>query len=52
MQTHNASIYHGVSCGRIVHAELKSTPPRAIRVGRQVKNVAVSPAGTIERRQA
>jgi hypothetical protein len=27
MQTHNASIYHCVTCGRIVHAELETTPP-------------------------
>jgi predicted RNA-binding Zn-ribbon protein involved in translation (DUF1610 family) len=26
MQTHNASIYHCVSCGRIMHAELESAP--------------------------
>lgn len=27
MKTHNASIYHCVSCGRVVHAELESTSP-------------------------
>lgn len=28
MKTHNASIYHCVSCGRIVHAELETEPPQ------------------------
>jgi hypothetical protein len=28
MKSHNASIYHCVSCGRIVHAELESRPPQ------------------------
>jgi DNA-directed RNA polymerase subunit RPC12/RpoP len=27
MKTHNASIYHCVTCGRIVHAELKAKAP-------------------------
>jgi hypothetical protein len=27
MKTHNASIYHCISCGRVVHAELKAKPP-------------------------
>jgi len=27
MKTHNATIYHCVSCGRVVHAELKAKPP-------------------------
>jgi hypothetical protein len=28
METHNASIYHCVSCGRVVHAELEAEPPQ------------------------
>jgi hypothetical protein len=27
MKTHNALIYHCVSCGRVVHADLKAKPP-------------------------
>lgn len=27
MKTHNAIVYHCVSCGRIEHAELESPPP-------------------------
>jgi DNA-directed RNA polymerase subunit RPC12/RpoP len=27
MKTHNATIYHCVTCGRVVHAELKTKPP-------------------------
>ena len=27
MKTHNASIYHCISCGRVVHAELEVKPP-------------------------
>jgi hypothetical protein len=27
MTTHNISIYHCLSCGRIVHAELNAKPP-------------------------
>jgi len=28
MKTHNASIYHCTSCGRVVHAELEAEPPQ------------------------
>ena len=28
MKTHNASIYHCISCGRVVHAELEAEPPQ------------------------
>lgn len=28
METHNVSIYHCITCGRIVHAELKTVPPQ------------------------
>lgn len=28
MTTHNASIYHCISCGRVVHAELEAEPPQ------------------------
>jgi hypothetical protein len=28
MKTHNAAIYHCISCGRVVHAELKAKPPQ------------------------
>ncbi len=28
MKTHNANIYHCISCGRIVHAELEATLPQ------------------------
>lgn len=28
MKTHNASIYHCVTCGRVVHAEFVADPPR------------------------
>lgn len=28
METHNANIYHCISCGRIVHADLEVTPPQ------------------------
>jgi hypothetical protein len=28
MKTHNANIYHCISCGRVVHAELKAKPPQ------------------------
>jgi hypothetical protein len=28
MKTHNASIYHCVTCGRVVHAELNAKPPQ------------------------
>jgi hypothetical protein len=27
METHNASIYHCVTCGRVEHAELEAQPP-------------------------
>jgi hypothetical protein len=27
MTTHNASIYHCISCGRVVHAEPEAEPP-------------------------
>jgi hypothetical protein len=27
MKTHNASIYHCISCGRVVHAELDAKAP-------------------------
>ena len=27
METHNASIYHCVTCGRVEHAELDAKPP-------------------------
>jgi hypothetical protein len=27
METHNATIYHCVTCGRVVHVELEATPP-------------------------
>jgi hypothetical protein len=26
--THNASIYHCVACGRVVHAEIEAEPPQ------------------------
>jgi hypothetical protein len=28
MKTHNASIYHSISCGRVAHAELVAEPPQ------------------------
>ncbi|MBI3866107.1 MAG: hypothetical protein HY290_29870 [Planctomycetia bacterium] len=28
MKTHNASIYHCVTCGRVVHTELGTEPPQ------------------------
>jgi hypothetical protein len=28
MKTHNASIYHCISCGRVLHAELEAEPPQ------------------------
>jgi hypothetical protein len=28
MKTHNASIYHCVTCGRVEHVELKAKPPQ------------------------
>jgi len=28
METHNVSIYHCITCGRIVHAELGAVPPQ------------------------
>jgi hypothetical protein len=28
METHNVSIYHCVTCGRIVHAELETAAPQ------------------------
>ena len=28
MKTHNASIYHCISCGRVEHAELKAELPQ------------------------
>ena len=28
MKTHTASIYHCISCGRVVHAELEAEPPQ------------------------
>lgn len=28
MEIHNAIIYHCVSCGRVVHAELEAEPPQ------------------------
>lgn len=28
MKTHNATIYHCVTCGRVVHAEFAAEPPR------------------------
>ena len=28
MKTHNASIYHCISCGRVEHADLESVPPQ------------------------
>ncbi len=27
METHNASIFHCVTCGRVVHAEFETKPP-------------------------
>jgi hypothetical protein len=27
VKTRNVSIYHCISCGRVVHAELKANPP-------------------------
>jgi hypothetical protein len=27
MKTHNARIYHCVTCGRVVHAEFEAKPP-------------------------
>lgn len=27
METHNATIYHCVTCGRVVHVELEAKPP-------------------------
>ena len=28
METHNASIYHCVTCSRVVHAEFEGEPPQ------------------------
>lgn len=28
METHNATIYHCVTCGRVVHAEFEAEPPQ------------------------
>jgi len=28
METHNASIYHCVACGRVVHADFEGEPPQ------------------------
>ena len=27
MKTHNATIYHCITCGRVMHVELKANPP-------------------------
>lgn len=31
MKTHNASIYHCISCGRVEHAESEAEPPQCCR---------------------